>query len=265
MEPLKLNLSILVKARILARQEVLRARILKADVLNDDLIDGMIKQNEKLQSQMLGMLKGAIVTLFLAFVAWQGGSIKIPGTGTTIAEIPAFFEIAIVVCALQLLLVPFIFLSTQLYEGIVSVLIEGRSVDGLIDADLVKSSKMPVWLFVKYAQIHPTIGRPNLYENSFLGKLFNAILIGALTIVLLAAFLMLNISMIYLAHVGLTNSFVHSCIYAVCVLCFIVAVIGILGNTLKFNHTVRNELLLADPKHQVFPENVDQGEGDEQQ
>jgi hypothetical protein len=140
MKQFRQRLSILVKARMLTRQEILRERVLKTDVLNDDLINGMIKQNEHLQSQLHALLKGAVTTLFLAFVAWQGGSIKIPGTNTTIAEIPAFFEIAIVACGLQLMLVPFIFLSTQLYDGIVSVLIESRSVDGLIDADLVKSS-----------------------------------------------------------------------------------------------------------------------------
>lgn len=245
-----MKLSILVKARMLARQEVLRARALESDILSDSLIEGMIKQNENLNSQMQNVLKGAVLTLLLAFVAWKGGNIRIPGTGATIAEIPAFFEIAIIVCALQLLFVPFMFLSTQLYEGIISVFIESRSIDGLVDADLVKSSRMPVWLFIKYANAESTIGRPNLYENSKSGKIFNRLLISSLTLILLTTYIMINISMLYLAHVGLTVSFTHWAIYLVCVMCFSVSVIGILGNTLRFNHTVRLDLLLPDPKYQ---------------
>jgi uncharacterized integral membrane protein len=128
-----------------------------------------------------------------------------------------------------------------------------------------QSSKTPVWLFIKYTGVQSTIGRQDIYEISRLGKIFNIILVGSLTLILISTYLMMNFSILYLAHIGLSDSFAHICIYLVCVLCILVAVVGILGNALNFGHTVRSELLLADPKFQEHTkENRQQEDGSRQ-
>ena len=220
MEIFKQKLNMITKSRLLTRQEILRDRLLKSDILNRGLIEGMIVQNNKLKSQMETILKSAILSLFFAFVALQGGAFKIPGTGATISEIPAFFEIAIVVCALNHMYIPFLFLSTQLYDGNIAVLIDSKSMDGVVDSDLLKSSMCSEWLFIKYANAQPSIGRQNIYENSKKGKVFNFFLVSMLLFTIIAAYLMLNISMIYLAYVGLADSFAHWSIFIFCLICF---------------------------------------------
>lgn len=259
MELSTIKLSLGVKARMLARQEVLRDKALDTNIFDGDLITGLIEQNQKLRHQMYSLTRNAVVALFLAFVAWKGGNIAVPGTSSKIGEIPAFFEISLVVCAVQLSFIPFLFLSTQLYEGIISVLVESRSVDGLVDSDLVKASKEPIWLFVKYVQPQIITGRTELYEISKSGRIFNIIFIIPLIIVVLLAYILLNFSILYLAHVGLSNSVTHVVIYIICIFCLLTALVGALGNILEFSHTVRGDLILLDPKYQDHNEEPEDG------
>ncbi|MCR9236176.1 MAG: hypothetical protein NXI17_05850 [Alphaproteobacteria bacterium] len=247
----KIKLSLVVKARMLARQEVLRDKALDTNIFDNSLILGLIEQNGKLRHQMYSMTRNAVFLLFLAFVALSGGDITIPGTGSKIGDIPAFFEISLVLCAIQLSFIPVQFLSTQLYAGVISVFIEARSADGSVDHDLVNASKEPVWLFVKYATSPITVRRPDAYEISEVGRIFYALMVASFSILILSAYLMINVSMLYLAHFGLSDSFVQWCIYIFCWFCFAVVVFGAIGNGIAFTHTTREELILEDPMYSM--------------
>lgn len=252
----RIKLSVLVKATMLTRQEILRARALDTDLLGDETVVGMIQQHAALNVQMQAILKGAILSLFMAFVAWSGGNISIPGTGATIAEVPAFFEISLVGSAFCLMFIPYIFLSTQIYEGMISVLIKGSSLDGSIDSDMIKSSKMPVWLFIKYMTPNEIIGRKSVYQISKMGIFFNLLTLLLISLTVTGIYLCLNCAVIYLAIVGLTDSLAHSSIFIVCCLCIFVAAVGILANLVSFSHKVNHDLVLEEPDNAVFASDI---------
>ncbi|MEM6711276.1 MAG: hypothetical protein AAF590_03240 [Pseudomonadota bacterium] len=250
------NLSTVVKARMITRQEVLRARVLNSGILGEETIRGLIDQYALLNAQLLGILKAAVFALFAAFVAWRGGSISIPGTGSTISEIPAFFELSLVVCAFSLMMVPFLFINTQLYEAVISVLIDSQSHDRMIDGDLIRASKMPVWFFIKYMNSNPIIGRQNIYEINRLGRITNSITLFLISIILICIYFLMNGSVVYLATIGLGDSLSHWFIYLVCITCAFVAFAGCCCFAISFKHSIRPDLLLEDAEDPVFASDV---------
>ncbi len=55
--------------------------------------------NLKIEAQQNTLIRSLTISLFLAFIAWNGGNIQIPGTGASIAELPAFLELSLILFA----------------------------------------------------------------------------------------------------------------------------------------------------------------------
>jgi hypothetical protein len=92
-----------------AANEIRRQSRLGMDVINEKVVEGLIEQRQYFEKQQQQILRSLLLLVFLSFVTWQGANIKIPGTGVSIAEVPAFFEISLVLSALCLMWVPYNF------------------------------------------------------------------------------------------------------------------------------------------------------------
>ena len=159
-----LTMNMGVRARMTVADEIRRQKRLGLDVINEKVVEGLIEQRQYLENQQTQTLKSLVLLVFLSFVAWQGGNIKIPGTGASIAEVPAFLEISLVLSALILMWLPYLFLCIQTYEGVIHTIVKQISAKNLIDEDIVVASKMPVQLYLKYARENVVIGRKNGFK-----------------------------------------------------------------------------------------------------
>ncbi|MDP2618774.1 MAG: hypothetical protein Q8P46_01120 [Hyphomicrobiales bacterium] len=237
-----LKMTINVLARMTAADEIRRQKRLGLDVINEKVIEGLIEQRQHLENQQTQTLKILVLLVFLSFVAWQGGNIKIPGTGASIAEVPGFLEISLVLSALTLMWLPYLFLSIQIYEGVIQSIVKQLSAQNLIDEDIVVASRMPVQLFLKYARESVIIGRKNGFTISPHGKAYNTILVGLLLLAFSLFFVFLFVSVLVIAHLGLDDEFLGWSVYLLCWFVICVGVIAISANfvnsryEMDFNH-----------------------------
>lgn len=225
-----LTMNMGVRARMTVADEIRRQKRLGLDVINEKVVEGLIEQRQYLENQQTQTLKSLVLLVFLSFVAWQGGNIKIPGTGASIAEVPAFLEISLVLSALILMWLPYLFLCIQTYEGVIHTIVKQISAKNLIDEDIVVASKMPVQLYLKYARENVVIGRKNGFKMSPRGKVYNGMLVGLVLFAFVLMFAFLFVSVLVIAHLGLDDGFVGWSVYLLCWFVICVGVFAISAN-----------------------------------
>lgn len=223
-----MNLGVL--ARMTVTDEIHRQKRLDLDIINEQVIQGLIEQRQKFDLQQTQTVRSLVLLVFLSFVAWQGGNIKIPGTGASIAEVPAFLEISLVLSALTIMWLPYLFLCIQMYDAVIESAVKHLSAESLIDEDIIVASRMPIQLYLKYARHEVVIGRENGYKISGYGKIYNSLIIGLPLLAFLFAFAFLFVSVLVIAHLGLGDGFVGWSVYLVCWFVILVGVFGISAN-----------------------------------
>lgn len=231
-----LKLSMYVRASMFTAQELRRQKRLGLNELNENLLDDLVVQRMHFEGQQQKMIRTLTISLFLAFVAWSGNDIKIPGTGTSIGAVPAFLELSLISAAFGVLMITYSFLSIQMYNAVISAVAKVVLAKDELDTDLFAAAKVPTWLFLKYAQEAPVHGRSPGYKISMLGNLYNKLLTGSLGLVLLAAWIFAMVCIVYIAHTGLSDSIAGWSVYLLCVVLIVVAVISMAANVLEFEH-----------------------------
>ena len=240
-------MSMIVRARMTAADEIRRQKRLGLGVINEKVIEGLIMQRQYLEKEQTNLGKSLVLLVFLSFVAWQGGNIKIPGTGISIADVPAFLEISLVLSSLHLMWLPFVFINIQSYDAVTQSIAKQLLAENLIDEDIVIASKLPMQLFLKYARDEIVFGRENGFKMSTFGKIYNGLLLSLLVLSFTLVFFFLFVSVIIIAHQGLDNGFTGWSIYLLCWFLILVGVFAVSANfvnskyEMDFNHLEKIE------------------------
>lgn len=246
-----LKQSLYVRAAMFTADELRRQKRLGLSDLNEDVLNGLIKQRMHFEGEQDKMVRSLSIALFLAFVAWSGGDIKIPGTGTSIGGVPAFLELSLITSAFSVLMLTYAFLSIQMYNAVISAIAEAVLAKNELDTDLFTAAKVPTWLFIKYAQKAPVNSRSPGFKISTLGNIYNKLLIGSLTFVMMAALIFAILCILYIAHTGLADSLAGWSVYLLCIGLIFVAFLSMAANVLEFEHEMDFDILEAIEKHEV--------------
>lgn len=231
-----LKQSLYVRASMFTADELRRQKRLELKEINQNVLEGLVNQRAKLESQQNNLIRSLTVAVFLAFVAWNGGNIQIPGTGASIADVPAFLEICLIAAAFNVLMVTYSFLSIQLYDAVISAVASDVMAKNQLDPDLFTAAHTPTWLFLKYCRTAPVIGREPGFIISASGRIFFGVLVGSLSIILLALWFLAIASIIYISHTGLSDDVVGWVVYATCIFIIFVSFISMAANIVNFTH-----------------------------
>ncbi|PHR25756.1 MAG: hypothetical protein COA37_02735 [Hoeflea sp.] len=231
-----LKQNLYVRASMFTTEELRRQKRLGLSDINEDILNGLVQQRMHFEGQQQNMVRALAVALFLTFVSWNGGDIVIPGTGTSVGGVPAFLELSLLTSAFSVLMITYSFLSIQMYNSVIAAIAQSVLAKNELDADLFAASKVPTWLFVKYAQKAPVNGRVPGFNISTLGNFYNRLLIGSLAFVLLSAWIFAIICILYIAHDGLSDTVAGWSVYLLCIGLIAVACISMAANVLEFEH-----------------------------
>ncbi|WP_157133125.1 hypothetical protein [Roseobacter sp. SK209-2-6] len=216
--------------------ELRRQKRLGLSQFNQEVLEGLVSQRAKLEVQQNTVIRSLMISLFLAFIAWNGGNIQIPGTGASMAEVPAFLELSLVAASFSVLMVTYTFLSIQIYNAVIEAVADDVLAKNKLDPDLFAAAHTPAWLFLKYARETPVNGRSPGFRISTHGRFFYNILVGSMTLVLLALWLLAIASILYIAHSGLSNDIPGWAIYSACIAIIFVSFISMAANVVGFSH-----------------------------
>ncbi len=231
------------RASMFTADELRRQKRLDLKEVNQNVLEGLVNQRAKLEAQQNKIISSLTATLFLAFIAWNGGNIQFPGTGASIADIPAFLELCLIAAALSVLMVTYTFLSIQLYNAMISAVASDVLAKNKLDPDLFAAAHTPTWLFVKYCQVAPVNGRKPGFRISAPGRVFYDVLVGSLSAILLALWLLAIASILYIAHTGLSDDLVGWVVYVTCDLIIFASFISMAANVVEFTHEMDFSLL----------------------
>lgn len=115
-----LKQSLYVRANMFTAEELRRQKRLGINELNENVLEGLVNQRAKFEGQQVNLIRSLTISLLLAFVAWSGGNIQIPGTSASLVEIPAFLELSLISASFSVLMVTYSFLSIQSYNAVIS-------------------------------------------------------------------------------------------------------------------------------------------------
>lgn len=242
-ERFNLKLSLYTRASMFTADELRRQKRLGLSEIDKNVLEGLVTQRSKTEVQQGKLIRSLTISLFLAFIAWHGGSIQIPGTGASIAEVPAFLELSLISAALSVLMITYTFLSMQIYTAIISSVASDVLAHNKLDPDLFSAAQAPVWLFFKYSQAAPVNGRSPGYEISSAGKIFHSLLVGSVTVILLGLWFLAIASILYIAHTGLSNDVAGWAIYSTCIVLICASFIAMAANIVEFTHELDFEHL----------------------
>jgi hypothetical protein len=247
-----LKQSLYVRASMFTADELRRQKRLDLKEVNETVLEGLVNQREKLEAQQNNIIRSLTISLFLAFIAWNGGDIQIPWTGASIVDVPAFLELCLIAAAFSVLMVTYSFISIQLYNAVISAVAGDVLAKNKLDPDLFTAAHTPTWLLVKYCQAAPVNGREPGYRISTPGRIFYGVLVGLLTMILLTLWLLAIASILYIAHTGLSDDLAGWVVYATCVLIIFTSFIAMAANIIEFTHDMDFSML----------ENVETDSGD---
>jgi len=231
-----LKQSLYVRASMFTADELRRQKRLGLNEINEDVLKGLVNQRTKLEAQQNNLIRSLTISLFLAFIAWSGGNIQIPGTGASIAQIPAFLELSLITAALCVLLVTYSFLSIQLYGAVIAAVAGDVLAKNKLDPDLFAAAHSPEWLFLKYSQDAPVNGRTPGYKISAFGRLFYGVLVQSVSVILLALWFLAIASILYIAHSGLSDDVAGWVVYVTCIIVIFASFVSMVANALEFTH-----------------------------
>lgn len=216
--------------------ELRRQRRLGLEEVNKDVLEGLVNQRGSLEEQQNKITRSLALSLFLAFISWNGGSIQIPGTGAAISDIPAFLELSLIASAFSVLMVTYSFLSMQSYNAVIAAVAGDVLAKSRIDTDLFTAAHVPTWLFLKYCKFSPVDGRKPGFIISKTGRIFYGFLFGSLLFVMLSLWLLAIASILYIAHTGLSDGAAGWAVYATCIVIIFASFISMAANFLGFTH-----------------------------
>lgn len=242
-EPFTLKQSLTVRASMFTADELRRQKRLNLSEIDKNVLEGLVKQRSGIEAQQEKLIRSLTISLFLAFIAWHGGSIQIPGTGASIAEIPAFLELSLISAAFSVLMITYTFLSLQIYTALISAIASVVLAKDKLDPDLFSAALAPVWLFFKYSQEAPVIGREPGYKISSSGRIFYGLLVGSVSVIILALWFLAIASILYIAHSGLTDDLAGWAVYFTCIALICASLIAMAANILEFSHEIDFEFL----------------------
>lgn len=228
--------SLYVRASMFTADELRRQKRLGLNAINESVLEGLVSQRRSIEEQQNRILRSLTVSLFFAFIARNGGNIQIPGTGASIAEVPAFLELSLIVAAFCILMINYSFISVQMYNAIITAVASEVLAKNKLDPDLFGAAHAPTWLFIKYSQPAPVNGRIPGFKISKLGGLFYGLMTGSMTFIFLALWIFAIASTLYIAHSGLSNSVGGWSTYSVCIAIICVSFISMAANVLEFTH-----------------------------
>lgn len=244
-ERFTLKQSLYVRASMFTDDELRRQKRLGLNEVNESVLDGLVNQRAKMEEQQNSLIRSLTVSLFLAFVAWNGGNIQIPGTGTSIAEVPAFLELSLIVAAFSVLMITYTFLSIQIYNAVITSVASDVLAKNKLDPDLFAAAHTPTWLFLKYLQNAPVNGRLPGFKISTFGRLFYGLLVRSLSVIILALWLLAIASILYIAHSGLSDDIAGWAAYSICIAMILASFISMAANVMEFTHEMDFEVLEA--------------------
>jgi hypothetical protein len=102
-----------------------------------------------------------------------------------------------------------------------------------------------MWLFLKYSQRAPVNGRSPGFKISTFGRVFYGVLVGSLTVILLALWLLAIASILYIAHSGLSDDIAGWVIYSLCIALIFASFVSMAANVVQFTHEMDFEVLEA--------------------
>jgi hypothetical protein len=228
--------SLFVRASMFTSDELRRQRRLGLKEVNQDVLEGLVRQRASLETKQDNLIRSLMISLFLAFIAWNGGTFQIPGTGASMEDIPAFLELSLIASALSVLLVTCSFLSIQVYNAVISAVVSDVLAKNKLDPDLFAAAHTPTWLFFKYFKVAPVDGRKPGFRISVLGRIFYGILAGLVSVILLAVWLLAIASILYIAHTGLYGDIAGWSVYATCIVIILTSFMFMVSNVIEFAH-----------------------------
>lgn len=231
-----LKQSLYVRASMFTADELRRQKRLGLDEINENVLEGLVNQRAQLEGQQNNLIRSLTISLFLAFVAWSGGNIQIPGTSASLVEIPAFLELSLIAASFSVLMVTYSFLSIQLYNAVIAAVASDVLAKNKLDPDLFAAAHTPTWLFVKYSKIAPVDGRIPGYKISTLGRVFYGVLVGFMSLILLSLWFLAIASILYIAHSGLSDDVAGWVVYATCIAIILASFISMAANIVEFTH-----------------------------
>lgn len=240
-----LRQSLYVRASMFTADELRRQKRLGLSEINGSVLEGLVSQRTKIEEQQNKLIRSLVISLFLAFIAWNGGNIEIPGTGASIVDVPAFLELSLIAAALGVLIVTYTFLSIQMYNAVISAVASDVVAKNKLDPDLFAAAHAPMWLFLKYAQKAPVNGRVPGFKISVFGRIFYSFLIGSMAVIMLGFWLLAIASIIYIAHSGLSDDIGGWVTYLTCVVLIGASFISMAANIVEFTHEMDFEILEA--------------------
>ncbi|PVH28183.1 hypothetical protein DDE20_13830 [Pararhodobacter oceanensis] len=232
------KLSLYGRASIFTADELRRQKRLNLNVVNESVLEGLVNQKEKQEAQQNNIIRSLVISLFFAFVSWNGGNIRIPGTGASISEIPAFLEISLITAAFSVLMITYSFLSIQLYGAVITEVARAVVAKSKLDPDIFAAARSQNWLFVKYFKYAPVDGRLPVYKISKIGKYFYDALIASFSLIVLGLWVLAISSILFIAHTGLSNDAAGWAVYITCGVIIAASFISMAANIVEFTHEV---------------------------
>lgn len=231
-----LKQSLYVRASMFTSEELRRQKRLGLGELNEGVLEGLVNQRGKLEVQQNNLIRSLMISLFLAFIAWSGGGIQIPGTKASIVEIPAFLELSLIAASFSVLMATYSFLSIQLYNAVIAAIASDILAKSKLDPDLFSAAHTPTWLFLKYSRKDPVDGRVPGYKLSASGRVFYGLLVGLLSLILLTLWILSIVSILYIAHSGLSDDLAGWVVYCTCIVIIIASFVSMAANIVEFTN-----------------------------
>ena len=238
-----LKQNIYSRASMFTHDELGRQKRLGLNEIDKSVFEGLVSQRTKIEEQQQKIIRSFAISLFLAFVAWNGGDIQIPGTGVSIAELPSFLELSLIAASLGVLMITYTFLSIQIYNAIITAVAEKVLAKNQLDPDIFAASHAPVWLFFKYSQQAPVNGRPPGFKISKWGSLFYKLLVGSGALILLGLWFVSISCIVYIAHSGLSDNIAGWATYCMVIMTVGASFISMAANVISFTHEMDFDIL----------------------
>lgn len=231
-----LKQSLYVRANMFTADELRRQKRLGLEEVNESVLEGLVNQRAKLEGQQNNLIRSLTISLFLAFIAWSGGNIQIPGTGVSMVEIPAFLELSLIAASFSVLMITCSFLAIQLYNAVIAAVASDVLAKNKLDPDLFAAAHSPMWLFLKYSRSAPIDGRTPGYKISMPGRVFYGVLVGFLSVIILALWILAIACILYIAHSGLSDDIAGWVVYATCIAIILASFLSMAANIVEFTH-----------------------------
>lgn len=193
------RLSALVRARLLFKREIEIDRGGKEVNFDSDYLVRLVEKKNLVDVQMQKILTSAAGATLLIYLLGKGVDPTVPVWGVKLLAIPGVLIFLTAFASYGLAMASISFYNSQTYLALIDQVILENSKDGVIDVDMIKAGYESEWLIFKALRKPFSFYAPVHIEFNWFGRVMNSITFYLVAIIAVTPFILLIVSLPYLA------------------------------------------------------------------